>query len=180
VPKLKLLILDAGVVIKLHEWNLWKQVIAKCDVYLSSVVANSESKYHQVDGDDWDQDIDLSKDVEDGKIIVFEVPLADILAFKNRFDANYFCDLDNGEAESLAYLTAQRKLDFKISSGDAIVYKVLGNLNMVEQGVALEEILQQIGLSRRINEFQYTKAFRDQMIAAGATDRIQGRGLKTL
>lgn len=53
----------------------------------------------------------------------------------------------------LAYLTAQPKLDFKISSGDAIVYKVLGNLNMVEQGVALEEILQQIGLTRRINEF---------------------------
>lgn len=178
MPKLKLLILDAGVVIKLHEWNLWEQVIAKCDVHLSSIVAGYESKYHRVDGDNWDKDIDLTQAIQDGKITIFEVAPADILAFKNRFDASYFCDLDNGEAESLAYLSSQRKLDFKFSSGDAIVYKVLGNLNIVEQGIALEEILQQIGLSRRISEFQYTKAFRDQMTNIGSTDRIQGRGLK--
>jgi hypothetical protein len=180
VPKLKLLILDAGVVIKLHEWELWEQVIAKCDVHLSSIVAGRESKYHQVDGDDWDQDIDLGQAIQDGKITIFEVPPADILAFKNRFDVNYFCDLDDGEAESLAYLTSHAALDFRISSGDAIVYKALGNLNIVEQGISLGEILQQIGLSRRINEFQYTKAFRDQMTTIGSTDRIQGRGLKIL
>jgi len=180
VPKLKLLILDAGVVIKLHDWGLWGQVIAKCDVHLSSIVAGRESKYHQVDGDDWDQDIALGQAIQDRTIFIFEVPATDILAFKNRFDANYFCDLDDGEAESLAYLTSQRKLDFKISSGDAIVYKVLGNLNIVDQGISLEELLQQIGFSRRINEFQYTKVFRDQMTASGSTDRIQGRGLSIL
>ena len=178
MPKLKLLILDAGVVIKLHEWNLWEQVIAKCDVHLSSIVAGFESKYYRVDGDDC-KDIDVSRAIQDGKITVFEVTPADILAFKNRFDASYFCALDDGEAESLAYLTSRPKLDWKISSGDAIVYKVLGNLNIVEQGIALEEILQQIGLSRKINDFQYTRAFREQMTKVGSTDRIQGRGWKT-
>jgi hypothetical protein len=178
VPKLKLLILDAGVVIKLHEWNLWEQVIAKCDVHLSSIVAGFESKYYRVDGDDC-KDIDVSRAIQDGKITVFEVTPADILAFKNRFDASYYCALDDGEAESLAYLTSRPKLDWKISSGDAIVYKVLGNLNIVEQGIALEEILQQIGLSRKINDFQYTRAFREQMTKVGSTDRIQGRGWKS-
>jgi hypothetical protein len=178
VPKLKLLILDAGVVIKLHEWNLWEQVIAKCDVHLSSIVAGFESKYYRVDGDDC-KDIDVSRAIQDGKITVFEVTPADVLAFKNRFDASYFCALDDGEAESLAYLTSRPKLDWKISSGDAIVYKVLGNLNIVEQGIALEEILQQIGLSRKINDFQCTRAFREQMTKVGSTDRIQGRGWKS-
>jgi hypothetical protein len=178
VPKLKLLILDAGVVIKLHEWSLWEQVIAKCDVHLSSIVAGFESKYYRVDGDDC-KDIDVSRAIQDGKITVFEVTPADILAFKNRFDASYYCALDDGEAESLAYLTSRPKLDWKISSGDAIVYKVLGNLNIVEQGIALEEILQQIGLSRKINDFQYTRAFREQMTKVGSTDRIQGRGWKS-
>lgn len=178
MPKLKLLILDAGVVIKLHEWNLWEQVIAKCDVHLSSIVAGFESKYYRVDGDDC-KDIDVSRAIQDGKITVFEVTPADVLAFKNRFDASYFCALDDGEAESLAYLTSRPKLDWKISSGDAIVYKVLGNLNIVEQGIALEEILQQIGLSRKINDFQCTRAFREQMTKVGSTDRIQGRGWKS-
>lgn len=179
MQKLKLLILDAGVVIKLHEWNLWEQVIAKCDVHLSSIVAGRESKYHQVDCNDWHKEIDLTQSIQDGKITVFEVPPTDILAFKNRFDANYFCDLDDGEAESLAYLTKLAKLDFRFSSGDAIAYKVLGNLNLAEQGIALEEILQLIGLSRRIKEYQYTKAFREQMTNTGSKDRIQGRGLKS-
>lgn len=179
MPKLKLLILDAGVVIKLHEWRLWEQVIAKCDVHLSSIVAGREAKYHHADGDDWGQDIELDQAIRDKKIAIFEVLAVDIVAFKNRFDANYFCDLDDGEAESLAYLTGHPKLDLKVSSGDAIVYKALGNLNLVDQGISLEEILQQIGLSRRINEVQYTKAFREQMTAAGSKDRLQGRGVKS-
>ena len=39
MPKLKLLILDAGVVIYLHEIGLWQQVMANCDLYLSRIVA---------------------------------------------------------------------------------------------------------------------------------------------
>lgn len=77
MPKLKLLILDAGVVIKLHEWGLWEQVISKCDVHLSSIVAGLESKYHCVDGEDWDQDIDLSKAISDGIITIFKVLQSD-------------------------------------------------------------------------------------------------------
>lgn len=178
MPKLKLLILDAGVVIKLHEWNLWDQVISRCDIHLSSIVAGLESKYHRVEGDEWDQDIDLTTAVDQGLVNVFEVPQAQILAFKDRFDSNYCGILDAGEAESLTYLTAQTSSGFKISSGDAIVYKVLGNLNLAEQGISLEEVLQQIGQSRRIDEPQYKKAFRDQMTRVGSIDRIQGRGLK--
>lgn len=178
MPKLKLLILDAGVVIKLHEWDLWQQVIAKCDVHLSSIVACRESKYCRMEADEWGQDIDLGQAIADKQVTIFATSPSEILAFKNRFDANYFCDLDDGEAESLAYLVSQRTLDFKISSGDAIVYKTLGNLNIAEQGISLEEVLQQIGMSRKINPFQYTKAFRDRMSAVGATDRVQGRGLK--
>lgn len=121
MPKLKLLIFDAGVVIKLHEWRLWDHVTAKCDVYLSSIVAGRETKYHQVAGDDWDQDIDLSQAIRDGTITVFHVAPADILKFKNRFVPSYFAILDDGEAESLTYLTSQKTTDFKISSRDAIV-----------------------------------------------------------
>lgn len=180
MPKLKLLILDAGVVIKLHEWGLWEQLISKCDVHLSSIVAGRESKYHQSEEGNWDQDIDLSTAISDGTITLFEVTQVDILTFKNSFDQSYFCDLDDGEAESLAYLTTQKKSEFKISSGDAIVYKVLGNLNLGDQGLSLEEILQQIGLPRKIDEFQYKKSFREQMTKTGSTDRIQGRGLLSL
>ncbi len=38
---------------------------------------------------------------------------------------------------------------YVISSGDAIVYRILGNLNRAEAGLSLEEIVQRIGLARR-------------------------------
>ena len=58
---------------------------------------------------------------------------------------------------------------------DAGVVIKLHEWNLWEQVIALEEILQQIGLSREINDFQYTRAFREQMTKVGSTDRIQGR-----
>jgi hypothetical protein len=66
------LILDAGVVIKLHEWGLWEQVISKCDVHLSSIVAERESKYHQSEEGDWNRDIDLSTAISDGTISILD------------------------------------------------------------------------------------------------------------
>lgn len=177
MPKLKLLILDAGVVIKLHEVELWQSILEKCDVYLSSIVARRESKYHDVAGDDWGQDIDLSACIESQQITLFECPKEDVAAFKSQFDAGYFADLDDGEAESLAYLAKQRNT-WLISSGDAIVYKVLGNMNLGESGISLEEILQKCGLGRKVEGYQYSKAFRLQMTARGAKDMVLGRGLK--
>jgi len=83
-------------------------------------------------------------------------------------------DLDDGEAESLAYLTKQ-PVDFLISSGDAIVYRVLGNLGRRDQGLSLEEILQKIGLGRNL-DWPYSKAFREKYTRGGEVDMIQGKG----
>ncbi len=77
----------------------------------------------------------------------------------------------------MAFLVHQND-DYRISSGDAIVHKVLGNLNLGDQGISLEEILGTCGLGRKIDGFQYTKAFREQLTRLGATDMVQGRGRK--
>ncbi len=82
MPKLKLLILDAGV------------------------------------------DIDLSDLITAGAITVFDVSVSDLKTFRDQFDLLYLGDLDDGEAESLAYLVRQSH-ELLISSGDAIVYRVL-------------------------------------------------------
>ena len=145
MPKLKLLILDAGVVIKLHELELWSSIVERCDVHLSSIVARCESKYHEVKGDDWGRDIDLSADINNRSITIFDFPQDAVYEFKSQFDPSYFADLDAGETESLAFLVHQND-DYRISSGDAIVYKVLGNLNLGDQGISLEEILGTCGL----------------------------------
>jgi len=176
MPKLKLLILDAGVVIYLHELGLWSKIVASCDLYLSRIVAEKEVLFQKSEQDEYGYDIDLSAMITAGAITVFDVSVSDLKTFRDQFDLLYLGDLDDGEAESLAYLVRQSP-EFLISSGDAIVYRVLGNLNRGEQGISLEEILQKLGLGRSVLN-PYTKRFREQYTRQGQQDMVRGRGKK--
>lgn len=176
MPKLKLLILDAGVVIYLHELGLWSKAVASCDLYLSRIVAQKEVLFQKSERDEYGYDIDLSPMITAGAITVFDVSVSDLKTFRDQFDLLYLGDLDDGEAESLAYLVRQSP-EFLISSGDAIVYRVLGNLNRGGQWISLEEILQKLGLGRSVQN-PYTKRFREQHTRQGQQDMVRGRGKK--
>ncbi len=174
MPVLKLLILDANVVIHLHETGLWQALLSRCEVTLARTVAEDEVKFYR--GTDAEEIIDLSEDIAQGRVKVFERTIAELKAFTDLFDPVYVESLDPGEAESLAYLM-QSKDTYLISSGDAIVFRVLGLLNRGDQGISLEEVLQKIGLSRSLPK-QYTKQFRERYTREGEQDSIRGRGLK--
>lgn len=176
MPKFKLLILDAGVVIRLHEFGIWKQVLDQCDVHLSRIVAEKEVLFEPSDEGGYGDDIDLSADIISGEVHVFDSTASELSTFRDQFDPLYLGDLDDGEAESLCHMMKQTA-DYLISSGDAIVYRVLGNLGRRDQGISLEEILQKIGLGRKVG-WQYSKAFRENYTKEGETDRIQGKGKK--
>lgn len=170
------MILDANVVIYLHEHDLWHPARDRCEVHLSRIVAESEVCYYR--GPEHDEVIDLSADVDAGHVRIFDVLASDLKGFRDRFDPAYLGDLDDGEAESLAFMFGQGE-PFLISSGDAIVFRVLGNLNEGDRGLSLEEILQRIGLGRSGLPWPYTKAFRDHYTRIGQQDMIRGRGRKT-
>lgn len=176
MPRLRLLILDANVVIYLHELGLWETITAGCEVHLSRIVIDKEVQFYE-DGRGHLIPINLSQDEQEGRLTVFEVELGDIRRFQKRFDPTYFERLDPGEAESLAFMLKSNQ-GFLISSADSIVYKVLGNLNMGDQGISLEEILQRIGRSRSDLPWQYRKQFRKKYTQDGQRDSITGLGDK--
>lgn len=130
MSRLKLLILDANVVIHLHELGIWSKLIGICDVHLPRTVV-SEVSYYEADGEKCY--IDIEPDVAEQRVHVFDVALSDIKEFRDQFDPLYVEGLDPGECEALAYLGKSAQ-DFLISSGDAIVYRVLGRLNRSDQG----------------------------------------------
>jgi hypothetical protein len=175
MSKLKLLILDASDVIHLHEFGIWGKLIGLCEVHLARTVVDIEAEYFEKDGET--HPIDLADDIATDRVRVFEVSLADISRFRGQFDPLYVGELDPGETEALAYLT-QSADSFRISSGDAIVYRVLGRLNLGEQGISLEEILSKVGLSQNKMPWPCQKKFREKYTKAGETDAIQGKGLK--
>lgn len=173
--RLKLLILDASEVIHLHEFGLWSPLIGLCDVHLARTVVDFEANFFEKDGDS--HPIDLSDDIAERRVRVFEVSLQEIARFRDCFDPVYVETLDPGEAEALAHLV-QSSESFLISSGDAIVYRVLGRLGLGDQGLSLEEVLRKIGLGRSQLPWACQKRFREKYTKEGEIDAIQGKGLK--
>lgn len=177
MPRLKLLLLDACIVIGLHELGVWDTLISQCDITLTRTVADDEVVLWE-DESGGRQYIDRQKfqdDIKAGRINCIDVPLSMIEAFKEKFDLSYLDRLDAGEAESLAFLCASKE-EWLISSADIIVFKVLGRLGLVERGVSLEEILDKVGLSRRV-DWKYSKAFRVKYTKQGQQDSITGPDL---
>ena len=174
MKKLRLLLLDANVVIQLIEYGLWDQVVDKCEVLLARIVIEKEVKFYH--GEKQDQIIDLSPDEKAGRIRVVEVEGSDLDAFLDKFDPIYLEKLDPGEAESLTYLLTSKD-QCLICSGDAIVFRVLGLLQREHQGISLEEVLHKVGLSRKLAS-QFSKSFRDHWTKLGQQDMIRDTGLK--
>ena len=176
MSKLKLLILDANVVIFLHENGLWAKFIATCEVYLPRTVVDESAFFD--DDNQVRHYIDLEIGISRRQIDIFDVSLLDLQKFQQQFDPFYISQIDPGELEALAYLCASKQ-DFLISSGDAIVYRVLGVLSRADQGISLEELLSKIGLKHEIG-WQFTKKFREKYTQDGFTDLMQNRGLKKM
>lgn len=120
--------------------------------------------------------IDLKPDIDAGRIRLVAITATELVAFRDKFDPLYVQRLDDGETESLAFCLREGD-PYRLCSSDAIVFKVLAVVDRSDQGVSLEEVLQSVGLTRRLSQ-QFTKAFRDENRARGLQDRLSGIGLK--
>lgn len=176
MPRLQLLLFDANVVIELHSQGLWQNVISKCDVTLTRTVASDEAQFWE-DQSGQKHYFDLENDIAVGRINCVDVTTKQVACFLGKFSPLYLDKLDPGETESLALVFASDK-EWLISSGDAIVYKVLGRMAIGERGISLEEVLRNIGLAfRHPVKWPYSKQFREKYTKDGEIDNITGLGL---
>ena len=172
MKKFRLLLLDANVIIELFRLGKWDSVIERCDIHIARTVVEEANYWEDENGGQ--NTIDLTPYENDARITIVETPLSDIVAFKNRFDPNYAERLDPGELESLAFLSSVDK-EYLICSADHIVFKTLGNINLRERGVSLQEILDKIGLSSKLSR-EYCTEFREGCTTEGEIDGVQGFG----
>ena len=168
------LLLDANVIIALFRQGIWERVVAECDLHISETVLG-EAHFFEDDAG-VRHDFDLGLHVANGSIKKFSVSPPKVKSFVDTFGLDYIEKLDAGEAESLAYLEHASD-EHLICSADAIVFRVLGNLDRGQQGVSLQEVLDKLGFGRRLPQ-QFTKAMREQWTGRGVTERMQGRGRK--
>jgi len=168
------LLLDANVVIHLFKCGVWDKLISRVRLQIASTIL-LEAHFFLNDAGAR-VDFNLQTYVDAKQIDVVVASLGEVRSFLARFDPSYAEKLDPGEAESLSYLLSA-SVDTQICSADAIVFRVLGNLDRGEQGLSLEEVLQAVGLSRSLPQ-QFCRKFRTQYTSKGVEERLHGRGLK--
>ena len=124
--------------------------------------------------------IALDSSVENGKIKCVEVARPVLETFLSKFGPVYLDKLDPGEADSLALLTSSSDR-WTICSADAIAFRVLGCLNLGEQGLSFEELLCQVGLQVNLEKdcSHYTKEFRLKFTRKGQQEGIMGMALQS-
>ena len=167
MKQFQFLLLDAGPIIKLFSLGIWYDFIKACDVTITRTVSEYEALY-TFDGKTC---IDLESDDQSGLVNIIDVPISSINEFKTGLGPSFRYDVHDGERETLAFLFNSSE-PWVVCAADGAVFRVLGFLGRGEQGISLEEVLKEIGLSREL-EWKFTQAFREKYTKFGQIDSIQ-------
>ena len=165
------LLIDAGPIIKLFSLGIWDDFIKYCDVSISRIIVDDQALYTE----DGKKHIDLNPYEERELIKIIDVEASVVKVFYDKFDLSYQADIHDGEKETLAFLYDSLE-NWLVCFSDHAVFRVLGLLGKAEQGISLEEILEQIGLSKLL-EWKYTKRFREKWTLKGQVDFVQDQGV---
>ena len=167
--------LDANVIIKLHEIGLWDKIVATIDIHLARTVV--DEAHFWIDAAGERKEIDLRSDIDAKRITIFELDAVELASFLARFDPVYRPEIDPGEMESIAWMDKSQE-EYLFSSADLAVFRVLGLLGRGEQGISLEELLQRVGNTKQL-EPRFSKAVREKYTKEGQQDHVRGRGLRS-
>lgn len=167
MKKFQLLMLDAGPIIGLFEMGLWDKFVEKCDVVIGRTVAR-EAQYARRET----ADVHIDIQPYEGKITVIDVDTAKVRNFRTNYLNKCNYRIDDGEMELLAMLFSSEK-PYKLCTADGPVFQILARYNKMEQGLSLEEVLNEVGLSRSQLSWIYTKKFREKHTKLGQMDAIQ-------
>jgi len=171
MKKFQFLLLDAGPIIKLFELNLWDVFVEKCDITIGKTIMQ-EAKYFSGEF----EDAKINLELYEQKIKIIDPTSYEVKNFLDKFIHKYQSDIHTGEKEILTFLDNSSE-QWRLCSADGAVFRVLGLLGKSKQGISLEEVLDQLGLTKKL-EWRFTKRFREKFTQMGQIDLIQNNGLK--
>jgi hypothetical protein len=175
--KPKLVLLDANIIIYLHELGIWSEIIERVEIIIPSIIFNDEAAfYRSKDNNKLPIKIDLAKNLNDGKIILCEAEAMEMIELKTVFNPGFAESIHDGEAEALAILKRKVKTDLKFCTADYFAIQALAMLGFSEHGISLEVLLSAIGF-QKIIKYRYTEKCLQDQLRIGCQNRITGSGL---
>ncbi len=171
MPKPICVLLDANIIIELYEHTVWELLQHHVTIVIPSVV-RAEAKHTPNY-----LPIDLGSDLHAHHITERAASASDIAQLSSQFDRLFLERIDAGEAEALALLYTRQLPDHLFCTGDGPAIKALAMLDMSDSGISLEDLLNRVGLGRRVRR-QFSEKFYRERLAEGVQNRITGVGLR--
>lgn len=174
--KPRFLLLDANIVIKAHELEIWTPLCNAFEIAVPSIIVRDEAHLYFQKESDQGFPISLPQQVEEGTIKEWEANGAEIAGLLANFDSLFQQIIDSGEAEALACLIARPDEDLGFCTADGPAIKALAMIGMASRGLSFEAALKVSGLSRRLPP-HFTDVFFQKHLGIGKQNRITGEGL---
>ncbi|GEM_PF-1024465 len=173
----KFFLLDAGPVIELHRLGVWERIVETCDLLVPRHIALEEARFW-VHEDGSIHAIHLQRDIEAGRIRAPEAEPETVIEILNIFDPVMREGVDAGELAALAILMDWPGEERPVfCTGDRLATVALCLLGFSELAVSLEELLDNLGLSREPRR-QFRRGKMDAWVKEGTERRLRGEGLK--
>lgn len=171
----RLVLLDADVIIRLFELGLWDKVVAGTRVTIAKTVLEQAAHYFDTETTAR-KHIDLQPAITKGLIDIIDCDATEVAPVRSA--CRGFADLHTGELESLAIMSRPGcDAHLCVADGGAIRASVM--LGIVERVVSLEELLRQLNLQRSFSDrdlYQFSEARFRQMVKKAEIDKVQGLG----
>jgi hypothetical protein len=169
---LNIVLLDADVIIDLHRFNVWNQIISKNKIYISSIILRQEVYYYE-DCYGLKHNIELIKDAGH-KFTEISVSVEELKEFSKQFDRVFEEELHSGEKEALKILQDNKNILF--CTCDKAAIKAIALLGKREQGISFERLLKSSGINKKLEPKHAEKFFR-KYLDEGSIMRIQKIGI---
>ena len=170
---MRIVLLDADVIIDLHRLNLWERIVERNEVLIPSSVLRLEVYYFK-DESGAKHSIDLIQEVGT-TIIEVTVSVDEIQDFKQKFERFIQEELDLGETEALKILSDRD--DCLFCTCDKAAIKAIAILGKREQGISFENLVTSSGITKKLEKKHMETKFK-QLLDEGSLLRVQRIGLK--
>lgn len=169
-------LLDANIVIKAHQLEIWLALIEKIKVMVPSIVVHDEALFSSRATGDIPKNINLLQLTQNGKITKLTATAEELAKLQAMFDPVFGPELHAGEVEALALLQEDKAQGAYFCTSDRCAIQALAMIGMSGQGISMETLLRSVGLQKPLPG-QYREDFFKKNLKQGQQNRITGEGL---
>lgn len=166
-----MLILDADVIIHLHQLGLWSRFVAAYDVYVAETVKDESQYFEDPTALSGRSYINWDDYASSGCVTVVSLEASKLREIYQRLGKAPI-DLDAGEAETLALVLSGEVFEGTVCIADHAAIRAAVFLDMEEQAISLEEALARSQLSCANVQHQFRKQHFEKCLKQARIDKL--------